>query len=335
MVVDATGLVHTFCYRNTGTGNYEHRIYSPTTGWSATTVLGNTTAPGDYYGEAAADALGNVHALIFKDSQVGQTATWGLRYRMWNAATGWSPEVSVADIPSSLYAGVLNYRCAALTVDEGSGMVSLVMRDLAAGGQIRLLVKGLLDPSFVNLSDLTAPSMTAHEYYVPAMRGRLWPTSDRTGTTPDVTWRQGTSIANYTLNFQRAVVPVATATLLGEAPLFPGNLSLLRLKAPTQGGLPFVSAFAFSSAPGIPLPDGRVIPVAMDGLFFMSIDPLNGVFLNTTGILDSTGTGFVGIALPPLPTLSGFAFTGTAVTLDPLASSGVGGIAAAPVLHIF
>lgn len=335
MVIDATGLVHTFCYRNIGMGNYEHRVYSPTMGWSATTVLGNTTAPGDYYGEAAADALGNVHALIFKDSQVGQTATWGLRYRMWNPATGWNSEIPVADIPSSLYTGVLYYRCAALAVDEGSGMVSLVMRDLAAGGQLRLLVKGLLDPSFVSLSDLTAPSMTAHEYFVPAMRGRLWPASDRTGSTPDVTWRQGTSIANYTLNFQRAVVPVATSTFLAEAPLFPGTSTLVRVKAPTQGGLPFVSAFAFSPAPGIPLADGRVIPVAMDGLFFMSIDPLNGVFLSTTGILDSTGTGFVGIALPPLPILSGVNFTGTAVTLDPLALSGVGSIAAAPFLHIF
>ncbi len=335
LAVDATGLVHTFCYRNIGSGNFEHRSYSLLTGWSASTVLGNTTAPADYYGDAAADALGNVHALVFKDSQAGQTATWQVRHRIWNAATGWGPENFIADITSAQYTGLLSHRSAALAVEEGSGTAFVVLRDLAAGGQLRLLAKSLADPAFVVVSDLTAPSLLAHQYYQPSVRGRLWPASDRSGAMVDATWREGTAAANYTLNFASLAVPSAGATLLPDAPLLVGALTTLTLRAPSFANAPYIVAFSFANAPGMPLADGRIVPLNMDALFFMSLDPLNGVFINTMNVLDGTGNSLVGVMVPPLPILSGFNFYGAAVTLDPLSLSGAGGLTAATLLHIF
>ena len=151
----------------------------------------------------------------------------------------------------------------------------------------------------------------------------------------DATWREGTAAANYTLNFASLAVPSAGATLLPDAPLLVGALTTLTLRAPSFANAPYIVAFSFANAPGMPLADGRIVPLNMDALFFMSLDPLNGVFINTMNVLDGTGNSLVGVMVPPLPILSGFNFYGAAVTLDPLSLSGAGGLTAATLLHIF
>jgi len=68
---------------------------------------------------------------------------------------------------------------------------------------------------------------------------------------------------------------------------------------------PYQAATALST-PGIVLPDGRIVPLALDDIFKASAtNVLPGLFKNFRGTLDGTGDGAVSIALPNIPGLKG------------------------------
>jgi len=76
-------------------------------------------------------------------------------------------------------------------------------------------------------------------------------------------------------------------------------------------GLPntrFQAASSLGNA-GIPLPDGRVIPLTADSLFFFSVSGLAPtLFIGYNGTLDANGDSFVEIALPNITALVGVTF---------------------------
>jgi len=68
---------------------------------------------------------------------------------------------------------------------------------------------------------------------------------------------------------------------------------------------------------GIPLPDGRVIPLAADQLFFVSASGiLPGTFVNYANFLDINGDSTVKIVLPHVPALVGITFYNGFATYD-------------------
>ncbi len=85
-----------------------------------------------------------------------------------------------------------------------------------------------------------------------------------------------------------------------------GSPLTVTLSSPLEPGLPYICGFSAGTSPGIPLPDGRIVPLANDFLLMLSTDPLNPVFLNTNGTLDGTGSATVTALVPPDPSLSGF-----------------------------
>jgi len=76
-------------------------------------------------------------------------------------------------------------------------------------------------------------------------------------------------------------------------------------------GLPnakFQAASSLGNA-GIPLPDGRVIPLTADSLFYLSISGvLPSIFMGYNGTMDGSGDSFVEVALPNIPSLVGVTF---------------------------
>ncbi|MEM7263706.1 MAG: dockerin type I repeat-containing protein [Planctomycetota bacterium] len=203
IAVDSLGRVHCSFYRNTGSGNYEHRIYDPAVGWGSSEVLGNTTPTNDYYGMLSADELGNVHAAYVADSATG--STWLFEYRVWSGATGWSAPIPFSTASAADYTGVANYRIFALACDEASGTARLAYRDLASGGALLLAEKDLADPTFTVIETLEPPSLGQHAYYLPTIRGQLYPTTNQTGSVLDLTWqlRPTPGTPPYDLRFQR------------------------------------------------------------------------------------------------------------------------------------
>ncbi len=324
LAVDTNGLIHTSFYRNTGSGQYEHRIYDPVNGWAAaTTVLGNTTPTNDYYGLLAADALGNVHAVYVMDA--ANTTTWQFMHKVWNLATGWGAATPVFSATTAQYTGIANYIIFGLAAEAATGKASVVFRDLANGGSLRLAEKNLVDPAFTDLGDLMPPVLGLHEYYIPSIRGTLYPAFNNTGSSLDVTFRQGAA-APYSFVYYNVAPAGPLVSITLAAPATVGGVTAVDCLSTADAGQPFVCAFAAGDTPGITLSDARVIPLNPDALLAFSITPGNGVFFNNIGSLDGSGFASVMVVLPNYPPLLGLTFYAAFVVPDAGNPTGIGTI---------
>jgi hypothetical protein len=94
-----------------------------------------------------------------------------------------------------------------------------------------------------------------------------------------------------------------------------GTTRNIRVCSPQDGGKAFAMAAALTT-PGIATCAG-IVPLAMDWLFFLSLDPSNPYFLNFTGTLANDGSSEVSaLALPNIPALVGQSFVLAFVVLD-------------------
>ena len=317
LAIDNAGLVHCSYYRNTGAGEYYHRIYDPVAGWQPSTRLGNSTPSNDYYGMLAADNLGFVHALYGED--LHSSTAWNFFYRRWDAFNLWSTATPVFSATTAQHSGVANYRIFSLACDEASGKAFVVFRDLAAGGQLEVVEKDVSATSFTPLTTLTTPSTAQHDYYLPAIRGAMWPPFNRTGTDVDVTWRQNPAPGPYQLMFQRLATGGPTPTLTLAAPATVGTVTSLQLSSPADPFRPYLCGFSAGNTPGMTLFNGQFVPLNNDWLLQFSAlpgTPNNGIFYNNLATFDANGSASVLIVVPNIPALSGVTFYSAFVVED-------------------
>jgi N-acetylmuramoyl-L-alanine amidase len=85
---------------------------------------------------------------------------------------------------------------------------------------------------------------------------------------------------------------------------------------PASPSQSWIAGAAFSPEPGIPLGDGRTIPLALDPLLFYSVDPFQSTFTGMTGVLNPLGQGSCQVAVPNDPGLHLFSFVMSAVTVN-------------------
>ena len=83
-------------------------------------------------------------------------------------------------------------------------------------------------------------------------------------------------------------------------------------------------AAALSPSPGIPLPDGRILPLAPDPLFFTTLGSGGGIFQGFFTRLDSRGRASASWTVPNLPSLAGMDIYFAAFTYDPASPTLVG-----------
>ncbi|MGE3174682.1 MAG: CRTAC1 family protein [Planctomycetota bacterium] len=132
----------------------------------------------------------------------------------------------------------------------------------------------------------------------------------------EVRWPSG-QVQFLTAVAPNRVLDVVEPTFALLTPPRVGAVSNLLLSVPGDQGLPYLAGLAFASSPGIPLGDGRVLPLQPDQLTLFSLTPGNGVWFGGVGALDPLGYAVLTLAVPPLPTLSGLTVFATAATLDP------------------
>jgi len=110
----------------------------------------------------------------------------------------------------------------------------------------------------------------------------------------------GQFIDYETINIQVIDINFATITLTGNASV--GNNLILNINDPQNANKPYILSAAFGSSPGIPLIDGRIIPLNEDWLFnaVLYVPSLFG-FSNSIGSLDSQGNAQVIWSIPNLP----------------------------------
>ena len=94
----------------------------------------------------------------------------------------------------------------------------------------------------------------------------------------------------------------------------PGKSVFIEMKGVPNGA--YVAASALDN-PGIPLGPASAIPLAPDGLFFISLQGLAPtVFQDFYGRLSAAGAGRLTVTIPPLPALIGVTFFTAFVNLD-------------------
>ena len=103
----------------------------------------------------------------------------------------------------------------------------------------------------------------------------------------------------------------------------------LRLSFPGSAGHAYVVAFSFTGyTPGLPLPDGRVIPLVLDTLALLTAQGAIYPFLTgNVGVLNASGTAVAVLNLNGLP-VQGIRLWAVALTIDPAAPLGIGQISA-------
>ena len=318
LTVDATGLIHCCYYRNTGSGVLEHRIYDPVAAsWGTATILGDNAPTRDLYGQLAADSLGNVHAVYVQDAD--SSSTWKFRYKRWDPINNWSPEVVIMDVTPAQFSGIANYRIIALGVDESTGRAYIVYRDLGTTGALRFAEKGLTDSAFTLRPDLAPANLGQHAYYLPTIRGSIFPTFNNTGSEIDITWhlRRTPGTPPYSLMFQRESVAACGTTIALSAPAIIGTSTTVDISSPCEPGAAYVGAYSTGTSPGIPVPGAGTIPLNPDALFNLSLLPGNGIFFNTVGTLSTTGVASMPIAVPNVSSLVGLTIYSAFLTIDP------------------
>ena len=109
---------------------------------------------------------------------------------------------------------------------------------------------------------------------------------------------------------------------LGAAPVV-GTSPALQLSIPGDGSRPYAMLLALGAAPGLPLPDGRLIPLNLDVLASLTLAPGNPILPGSLGVLDPLGAASSPFVIPGLPGLIGLSVTAAAISADPLAPSGI------------
>lgn len=144
------------------------------------------------------------------------------------------------------------------------------------------------------------------------------------------TGRVGTAASlAYGLTFDRS--RNLSATLLGVP-----NDRLVHVSFPNAPGAPFAFALSASGdAPGLPLADGRAVPLVRDPLFDVTAGgALYPVLFGNHGTLNAAGDAYVRFNASALgASVRGLRLWGAALTLDRTASTGIGEISA-PMLFV-
>jgi len=97
----------------------------------------------------------------------------------------------------------------------------------------------------------------------------------------------------------------------------PGETFTLDLDVDGGAGLDYVILAALGTEPGLPLPDGRTLPLTFDPLLQLSLfNPDGAGFSGLQGVLDDDGEASGSVALPPTGPLCGATLHFAAVTLD-------------------
>ena len=98
----------------------------------------------------------------------------------------------------------------------------------------------------------------------------------------------------------------------------PGQTVTLFLDSPPDSGRAYVLACSFGRGPGLRVfPDGRVVSLASDPLFWWSLASQVAPFLGFLGTLDPLGRAQASIFVPAEPALIGLAWFVSGVTFDP------------------
>jgi len=116
--------------------------------------------------------------------------------------------------------------------------------------------------------------------------------------------RTGTIITAYTIAAPAGFNPTSaeiygSRKVSGLGTFSPGSAYNVNFSFPASPGASYIAAMSQSLRPGITLPDGRTINLAIDLLLLLSVGGIPGITTGFSGTLDANGKAVGTIALPP------------------------------------
>lgn len=333
MVLDAQDRLH-ITYYDTGSGyaGIKHQVIDPlatTPAWTLTSLSNhgatNHTSRAEYHSRLSADAAGNVYAIYNVDDQApssGRTGDTETYVRKWDGTSAtWGMPVLVQGVPSGTWApasGANDGRHISCVVDEGTGELYFTYRDFTSG-QFNIGRWNGDDTEtstiYANLMNTGAlPANTRNYFFLPHMRGSLWPVANRMVFGLNMTYAVGDQTAatpvytNYFENFPVASLTSTAAPQIGTS--FP-----ISLNSVSDGGKSYQAALCVSGAANTIGIDRRYIPLTPDTFFFVSVSNLlPSVFVNFLGTLSGSGAGSISVVIPNDAALVGIKAHTTFVT---------------------
>jgi hypothetical protein len=205
LTIDSNDIPHVLFYDvYSGTGVIHHRSYSG--GWSKATPISNAARPNDKPGPMAADALGNVH-MLYVDGGVDKTTPIYFQYRKWSAGKISSPiQVFTHSVTQHGGMATANAYIVNIAANEATGDVYVVGRDMNYGGALVLYKKTPTATKFTMVKKLRPGNTGAHYYYMPRLRGTVYPSFNRTGKLLDIAYIRNDT-TNQASMFLREAAP--------------------------------------------------------------------------------------------------------------------------------
>jgi len=276
---------------------------------------GGTESPGlgvdaiGQFGYVADRILGNLRIVdLVNNTSVGTVSYIGM-----NTINAYGPQVTVDTFRNVVFVEYVN------------GTFQGAIAEMQGGN---MLTRTISLTGFTNGLALT-PNMkyllTGNGNVVDALHGTL-PTTISGGGSGE--YRGAASndsnralFTNYNSSFATLFEGLATF-LTSTSPARIGNPAGYRLAVPGDGGLVYCAAASFGTSPGIPLPDGRVLPLQVDALFLISACANNAIFSGFIGVLDGNGVANFAVNIPNIMGLVGIPYSVAAVTTKVTAPSG-------------
>jgi len=341
MVIDKNNYVHVTWYDTSGYAGVKHKWIDPaatTPAWTAFSLSNhgptNHASRAEYNSRMAADFAGNVYAIYTVDDQAPSSGRQGdteFYVRKWDGGSQtWGNPVLVHGVPYLTWdpgSAANDGRIITCACDEGTGEFYFTYRDFKSGDFVLGRWRGVdtenhtIFAKLMNTSPL--PPASRNYFFLPHMRGSLWPLANRTVWGLDLTYVAGDQTATtpvYTDYFEH--FPLASISSTGTPKI--GTTYAMPISSATEGGKGYVTAAGVAGLSAMLKIDRRFIPVTPDTVFFLCVaNVLPTVFIDFHGALSAAGTGQAKVAIPNLPTLVGLQFETCFATYD---ASGVGAI---------
>ncbi len=216
---------------------------------------------------------------------------------------------------------------------SGTSLVGSVVRLTAENGLSTMNTFG----PYSYPSDITTANGRAHPV---AFRGLIYQTVGKNQSSIVALEEDGTARAVSPIGFptwqRNTLLRVGSRHLVWRLTAAPNDRTLT-LDFPGEAGRPYVVAASVSGVrPGLPVGDGRVIPITPDALTTIALaGGVPGVIDGTVGRLDAQGRATVRIRLNAIaPAIRGARIWFAAAVLDPAASRGFAQIVGPSVLTI-
>ncbi len=100
-----------------------------------------------------------------------------------------------------------------------------------------------------------------------------------------------------------------------------GQTTAIPINFPASPNALCLTLPALTTSPMTPTGSGRFVPIPIDALTHLALSPTQTTFIGTVSVLSSTGTGQLLISIPAVPSLSGFSFYLTGITLNATTSA--------------